>query len=290
MKLLRLIHAEWRKLRGRGLAYAILLFGALPGLVAAGLLYGYLRLNQQVDPTAADSLDWLVAAEVGSALAGPFPLNAFVLMLLIAVLWAEDYALGTAGMIYVRPVPRLLVFLAKAITGLLVCFASVAAAALLAALAGLVLFGASGDPSLLAGGPFTFAAWMGELGFVAKAWRIGLGVASATTLMLPALAISSVLATVTRSPLLSFVGTVLLLIGDALFAGLLFLWGKTELSGHEAAATLYEWTFFASRDFWPLHGADDFFAQAGSDLGRTIGYSLLLLAFAAFLHGRLDER
>jgi hypothetical protein len=273
-----MIGAEWRKVRGRGLAYAVLVFGLLHGVAAVALLFAMGKASEQVQPGAAEGLDWLLAADVAVGLAS-FPVNGLVLLVLFAILWAEDLSIGTAAMILSRPVRRAEVFAAKAVLGIGVTFASISLAMGVAAVLGLAVFGTGGDASQF---PIQASRWMADVdGTLPKLLRIGWGTVLATGIMLPALACA---------PLLTLAGSLLTLAADAGATAILWAWAQTDLASAQTAGTLKEWTFWSSRDLFGHHGTLTLLSEGTGDLGRTLGFSLVLLALALLVLQRRDIR
>jgi len=282
-----MIGAEWRKVRGRGLAYAVLVFGLLHGVAAVALLFAMGKASEQVQPGAAEGLDWLLAADVAVGLAS-FPVNGLVLLVLFAILWAEDLSIGTAAMILSRPVRRAEVFAAKAVLGIGVTFASISLAMGVAAVLGLAVFGTGGDASQF---PIQASRWMADVdGTLPKLLRIGWGTVLATGIMLPALACAALLASITKSPLLTLAGSLLTLAADAGATAILWAWAQTDLASAQTAGTLKEWTFWSSRDLFGHHGTLTLLSEGTGDLGRTLGFSLVLLALALLVLQRRDIR
>jgi ABC-type transport system involved in multi-copper enzyme maturation permease subunit len=288
MRLLRMIFAEWRKLRGRGLVYAVLLFGLLHGVFAVGLLFVSGAAKDRMSPGSSDALEWTLAGDFAVWWAGIFPFNAAVLLVLFAILWAEDLAIGTAAMILVRPVRRIELFAAKAVMGMLVVFGSILLALLTAASLGLVLFGVEGDPSQFA---MPVAQWLADVDSGAiRMVRILWGAVLATVLLLPALAFSALFGAITKSPLLTLAGSLLALFADAGITAILWAWSQTDLVSAEMAGTLKEWTIWSSREFYNHHGTLTLFADGAADLGRTLGYSAVILGLALVTLQRRDIR
>ena len=69
------------------------------------------------EPMAA--MDWLVGVDL-TVTSMAYPLFGMVFTFLISVLWAQDFSLGTLGMIVVRPVARWKLFGAKALVSVAV--------------------------------------------------------------------------------------------------------------------------------------------------------------------------
>lgn len=287
MRLLRMVGAEWRKVQGRGLVWAVLIFGMLHGAFGVAVLYTMGAAADQSQPGTSDSLDWILAADVSVGLAS-YPINGLILLVLFAILWAEDLSIGTAAMILVRPVRRAEVFLAKAILGTGVSFASIALAGMSGSIIGLIVLGTGGDTAPML---FPTLEWMNEVeSDVGKLLRIGYGTVLATVLMLPALAFAALFASLTKSPLLTLAGTVLALVADAGSTAILWALGRTDLAAAETANTVREWTLWASRDLYEHHGPLTLWAEGAGDLGRTLGYSAGLLLLAALVFQRRDIR
>ena len=301
--------AEWRKASGRGLAWAILLFGLLHGLVAVGML----ALGREAETrfaqgeSAVDSLNWLVSAELAVSLAA-MPVNGLALLLLYAMIWAEDFSLGTIAMVFVRPVPRWTVFAAKATVAFEAALLSMTLALVTGAVLGLPLFGLEADLTRI--GPDTpFIGWMGS----AESHLLPIlgGVLTGALVTLPALGCAAMLGALSRSPVLTLFGSMMVLLADGGVAFVTTLWsgfargacaqdaptGKAftpsqmdavECPDAELPERLNELTIWASREFLGLRGQADFFSEAGMSLGVTAGWSALFLALGLLLFVRRD--
>ncbi len=287
MRLLRMVRAEWRKVKGRGLVWAVLVFGLLHGVAAVGLLYAMGVASEQVQEGSSEGLDWLLAADVSVGLAS-FPLNGLVLLILFAILWAEDLSIGTAAMILVRPVRRVEVYVAKALLGTGVAFGSIVLAMVTGGLLGMLVFGFDGDATKF---PIQAAQWMADVdGGGAKLLRIAYGTVLATAIMLPALALAAIIASITQSPLLTLAGSILGLVGDAGITAILWAWAQTDLASAETAASIREWTMWSSRDLYSHHGTLTTLTDGLPDLARTVGYSLGMLLLGLLIFQRRDIR
>ncbi len=249
--------AEWRKIRGRGLLYAVLLFGACHGLLAAGAVKAMEVLGNkfaegQSNGQPGDPIDLAVAAELGLSLA-VFPVNGFVLLFLFAIIWAEDFSLGTMAMIFSRAVPRWKVFAAKACVSLAAGALSLALAATAALVLGLVLFGTDGDVTLLEGTPLV--GWMAQVpGLAERLVHVASGVLAGTLILLPVIAVTALAGALSRSPVVTLFSSMLLLFADFFMHSALALWGGLDVRGHEAALQLSHWTIWAGRDLFAIHG------------------------------------
>ena len=310
--------AEWRKIRGRGLAYAVLLFGLLHGIAVPfladllGPVFGWVADNVLKHPAEEASLfDWLVAGDL-SLTAATSPLNSLVLLLLASVLWSQDFSLGTMAMIFVRPVSRLRVFLSKVAVCWGLAFASLGLALAAGLLIGMPLFGSSGDVGTLAqietciSPPcWPYVSWMAEvsdealaagdaakpvvLGVIPRLLGIFQGLLLGTLMMGPLLGLTALIANLTRSPVLTLFGSLFILLADGMVHWALWAWGKVDsLVGNEAAGELSEWTIWASRDFYGLHGSGELFAQGGQNLLATTIYTVVFFGLAGLLFIRRD--
>ena len=266
--MLGLCLAEWRKVKGRGLAPAILLFGALHGLVGPALLKGLQVLNNKTMGKDLDPFDFLAGAEAGLQLAA-FPVNGFALVLLASIVWAEDFSLGTLAMVFVRPVARWRIFAAKVLVCWGIGLASILLALLVGGVLGLFLFGTTFDPVALKGLPF--AGWMAGIeGMGSRLLRVLAGVGAATLLLGPAFMLCALCANVSRSPVLTLFGTVFVLVGDFFVYLLLNAWKAAKLDGGEAAGKVADWTLWAGRGLFSRHTADDPWAEIGLQLAPTL--------------------
>ncbi|HCP44542.1 MAG TPA: hypothetical protein DIU15_00670 [Deltaproteobacteria bacterium] len=297
--LLGLCLAEWRKAKGRGLAYAVLLFAAAHGVLAALVLKGLDALQQKALASGAlpspalgpgagpqDPFDLLVAGEAALHMA-VFPVNGFALLLLAAMVWAEDFSLGTLAMLFVRPVSRGRVFLAKSIVLLAAAAMSIGIALCTALTLGAILSGFSAELEQLQTMPLV--GWMAsEPSMGARAARLISGWLAGTLLMAPALGLAALVAALTRSPVLTLFGTLLLLVGDFFVFLALSAWGKTSLESAELAGFWAGWTLWGSRSFFPLHGPATIVSQGLGSLCITLAYSILFFGLALWLFVRRD--
>ena len=300
--------AEWRKARGRGLAWAVLLFGLLHGVAGAAAIWVGTRAEARMVAEPVDSVTWLVAGEMAISFAA-LPVNGLGLLLLFAVLWAEDFSLGTIAMVFVRPVARWRVFAAKTTVAITTAFASGAIALVTGLALGLVLFGTEGDLTRI--GPDTpFIGWMSTAD--SHFLPILGGVVTCALAAVPSVAIAALLAALTRSPVLTLFGSMMVLLGDAGFAGAMTLWQKLELGTCQQAAMnrgavtgpkdleslacpdalvperLHDLTIWAGRDFLGLRGGADFWSEAVEPLAVTLGWSGLFLGIGLLLFTRRD--
>ena len=308
--------AEWRKIRGRGLLYAVLTFGACHGLLAAGAVKAMLVLGNkfsegQIGGQPGDPIDLAVAAELGLSLAA-LPVNGFVLLFLFAILWAEDFSLGTMAMIFCRAVPRWKVFAAKACVSLAAGALSLALAATTALLLGLVLFGIDGDVSLLDGAPMV--GWMADVpGLAERLLHVASGVLAGTVVLLPVIAVAALAGSLSRSPVVTLFSSMLVLFADFFVHSALGLWGGLDVRGHEAALQLSRWTIWGGRDLFDIHGPwsaawaataidpgtaalaeaaasipPSAWSLLGQPLAATLGYTLALGTLAMLLFCKRD--
>ncbi|MBJ94175.1 MAG: hypothetical protein CMP23_06805 [Rickettsiales bacterium] len=253
-----LCSAEFRKLRGRGLLPAVLLFGAAHG-IAAGLgiraleLLGGKALDASGVESSRDLLDFTVAGEVALQLAAA-PIHGFAMLLLFAILWAEDFSLGTMAMIVSRPVARWRVFAAKFTVGSCCAAASLLMALLTALVLGTALFGLNGDLSALESIPLV--GWMAALpSLPMRLIHLLSGVLAGTLVLLPALSITALLGNLSRSPVLTLFSSLLILLADFFAHGILSIWSNSQLRGAELAEMVQPWTLWGSgRALFKIHG------------------------------------
>ena len=249
--------AELRKLRGRGLLYAVLLFGAAHGLAAgAGLkameLLGDKFSEGQGGQSIADPIDFSIVGEFALNLAIT-PVNGFALLLLFSILWAEDFSLGTMAVIFSRPVHRWRIFAAKFVVALVCGAASISLAVVTGLALGLVLFGITGDVSLLDSAPMV--GWMAQFpAITTRLLHTTSGVVLGTLLLLPAIAVTALVGNVTRSPIMTLFGAMLGLFADFFVHSVLSLWGTSELDSAPVAQALSRWNIWAGRDLFEVHG------------------------------------
>jgi len=315
--------AELRKVRGRGLLYATLLFGAFHGVVAPliaqlTVFAGESAMEKLAPGDAAgapsDSLDWLVAADL-SQTAVTLPVFALVFLFVMSILWAQDFSLGTLGMLVIRPVSRLKIFLSKVAVSWGLVGSCLLLAVVLGGAIGLPLFGVSGDVEKLAvvelcvdpdDSPcFPFVSWMAETptadmasGEAAEpvALSLGrrlLGVFQGFLLALlgfgPIIGLVAAVATITRSPVLTLFGSLFVLVADALATFLFTVWASLEsVGGHEIAGQLRELTLWSVRGFYRLHGTGEIFERGGGDIALTCLYTGIFLGLAGWQFIRRD--
>ncbi len=249
--------AEFRKLRGRGLLYAVLVFGAAHGLVANAAIkamevIGGNMSKSQIGQDLGDPVDFSVAGELALNLATT-PVNGFALLFLFAILWAEDFSLGTMAMIFSRPVRRSKVFAAK-FTVALACGAASLSLAVLTGLAlGLVMFGTTGDITMLEAAPFV--GWMAQFpGVATRLLHTASGIAAGTLLLIPVVGITALIGNLTRSPVMTLFGAMLALFGDFFVHSVLGLWGRSDLDSSEMVLAISRWNIWAGRDLFDVHG------------------------------------
>lgn len=262
--LLGLCIAEWRKVRGRGLAYAVLLFGLLHGLAGAGAIKGGLALGAKLGGGGdVDPVDWLIGGDLSLYLAA-FPVNGLAILLAACILWAEDHSLGTLAMIFVRPVSRAKVFAGKLLVSWGIGALSLALATGTGLLLGIVLLGFSGDVGYLAGSPVV--GWAaappdvpamglsavtpvaGEaMGTGARMGWMFLRLLAATLVLGPSVALAALVAQVTRSPILTLFGSMFLLLLDGMVWAGSSAWGASNLDGNALASKVAEFTLFGAR-------------------------------------------
>lgn len=278
--------AEWRKAKGRGLAWAVLLFGGLHGLLGPSALKGLELLNEKTVGKDLDPFDFLAGADAALTLAA-FPVNGFALLLLASILWAEDFSLGTMAMVLVRPVARWRVFVAKVLVVWGVGLASLALASLIGAALGLVLFGTTFDAASAQGMPI--AGWMAGIdGGGTRALRVLAGLGAATLLLGPSFLLAALVANVTRSPVMTLFGSIFVLVADFFVYLLGKAWAGAKLSGGELAGTTSDFTIWAGRDLFTRHAAEDPWTDLWMPLAPTLGATLLFGALALWLFVRRD--
>jgi hypothetical protein len=99
------------------------------------------------------------------------------------------------------------------------------------------------------------------------------------------------MAVLTRSPVLTLFGSLFLLLFDALATMMFSIWGSIEgLSGSGFARTVSEWTIWANREFYALHGSGRLFADGWAELLGTCLYTGLFFTLAGWLFVRNDVR
>jgi len=304
---LGLCRAEWMKIRGRGLGWAVLLFGLAHGLLAPAAIRGLLALGAQVGAGETDPVDFLVGADAALYFA-VFPVNGFALLLLACILWAEDYSLGTMAMIFVRPVARWKVFAAKATVAWGVSVGSLVLATVVGAVFGLLFLGPGGEIGLLGSAPVV--AWMtavptddafaiaaaggalpeGEaLGVFARGGWIFVRLLACALILAPAVAVSALAAQITRSPVLTLFGSLVVFVADGFVWAIALAWGKSNLSYHEAAATIAEWTILgARRGFFRANMEGAAIGDLWPGGVMTLVYTLLFGGLALWLFQKRD--
>lgn len=267
--MLGLCVAEWRKAKGRGLAPAVLLFGALHGLLGPALLKGLEVLSEKTLGAEKDPFDFLAGADAALQMAA-FPVNGFALVLLAAIVWAEDFSLGTLAMVFVRPVARWRVFLAKVLVCWGLGFVSILAAVVVGGVLGLFLFGTTFEPASLEG--MIFVGWMVDVEAMGERLLRVLGGLGAATLVLgPAFMLCALCANLSRSPVLTLFGTIFVLVADFFVFLLLKGWSAAKLDGGELAGKASEWTLWAGRGLFARHTS----AEPWTDIALQLAPTLL---------------
>jgi len=297
--------AEFRKVRGRGLAYAVLLFGLLHGLAGAGAVRGLLYVSEKFSGPegALDPVDWLVGGDIGLYLA-TFPAQGFALLLLAAILWAEDFSLGTMAMIFSRPVARWKVFAAKAVVTWAVGIAATVMAVLTGLLLGMILLGFDGEIGLLVNAPVV--NWMAQvpeagitpndsgllvgepLGVLTRLWGITVGVLLASLAMGPIVAVAGFAASVSRSPVMTLFGSIFILGMDAMVFWAAQFYSLGNFKWKETAVALKGWTIWGSSNFYELRGTGEVLSQGWQPMCITLGYTAIFGALALWLFIRRD--
>lgn len=244
VSLLRLCRAEWFKIRGRGLAAAVLLLASLHGLAAVAVLYGVQAMNNDATKVPQDFFSVLPALRLSLQLVG-LPLNAFAVLLLAALLWAEDFSLGTLAMVFVRPVRRARIFLAKLLVALGITLGTQVAALLVGGVVGVLFFGFGSDVEL-ARAPMMAQALMSEEPTGAQLMGVVAGMGRGLLLLSAPLALTSLLASLTRSPVLTLFGTLFVIAADGTLSLVLKAWAGLRLSGGELARDVVQWTLTQS--------------------------------------------
>jgi hypothetical protein len=278
--------AEWRKAKGRGLAPAVLLFGALHGVLGPAVLKGMELLSEKTLGADKDPFDLLAGADAALQMAA-FPVNGFALLLLASILWAEDFSLGTLAMVFVRPVARWRIFAAKVLVTWGMGFLSLALAAGVGAAVGLVLFGTTFDPEALRG--MIFAGWMAEVGGTGeRVLRLLGGLGAATLLLGPAFLLAALCANISRSPVLTLFATLFVLVADFFVFLVLKGWEAAKLDGGEAAGKAAEWTLWAGRGLFGRHAEVDPWTGIGMQLAPTLLGVAIFGGLALLLWTRRD--
>jgi ABC-type transport system involved in multi-copper enzyme maturation permease subunit len=303
---LGLCRAEWMKIRGRGLAWAVLLFGLLHGVLAPGAIRGVLALGHKLGAGESDPVDFLVGADAALYLA-VFPINGFALLLLACILWAEDFSLGTMAMIFVRPVPRWKVFAAKAVVAWGVGVVSLVLAVGCGGLLGLVLLGFSGDIGLLGSAPvvgwmaavsedsFAIAAAANQvpqgepLGVLVRMAWIAARLGVCALLLAPAVAIAAFVAQVTRSPILTLFGSMVVFVIDGFTWAIASAWGaSTSLAYHDIAARVADLTLIGARRGLFRANMDGAIGDLWPAGALTVAYTLVFGGLALWLFQKRD--
>jgi ABC-type transport system involved in multi-copper enzyme maturation permease subunit len=254
-------------------------------------------------------MDWLVAADL-SQTATTLPFFGGVVLFLLAVLWAQDFSLGTLGMLSIRPVSRRKIFLSKVAVSWLIVAVSIGLALLCGGLVGLPLFGITGDVAALASinlcinpsdAPcFPYISWMAtlpgdELAAAGEANAVALGMGLRLTgvfqgyllavlLHGPVIGIVALVATVTRSPVLTLFGSLFLFVADGLATLFLRVWAAIEgIDGSVIAEQLQGITLWSTRGIYRLHGSGELFERGGAELGFVCLYTVLALGLAGWV-------
>ncbi len=297
--------AEWRKIRGRGLAYAVLLFGLLHGLAGAGAIKGGLALGAKLGGGGdIDPVDWLIGGDLSLYFAA-FPVNGLAILLAACILWAEDHSLGTMAMIFVRPVSRAKVFASKLVVSWGIGALSLALATGTGLLLGILLLGFGGDVGYLAGTPVVgWAAAPAEvpatglsavtpvageaMGVGARMGWLAVRVLVATLVLGPWIALAALVAQVTRSPILTLFGSMFLLLMDGMVWAGASAWGASNLDGNVLAGRIAEWTIFGARRALYRANMDGAIGDLWPGGVLTLLYTAILAGFALHLFVKRD--
>jgi hypothetical protein len=299
----RMAAAELRRLQGRFLLPMVIGIGALHGVAGAGMI----ALGNAIatERGGEDSVTALVAVDLALRLAS-LPVNGLALLLIFAVLWAEDYGLGTMGAMLSRPVRRVDLFVAKALAGLTIAAGSLCAAGLTGFVLGAAVAGFAGDPATM--GPDTpFVGWMAGTEPAARvAWTLA-AFPTGIGLMLPALGVSALCGALTRSPVGTLFGSIAALLTDAGATAVASMWSSyawqrcgtpppsmggaadAVCEGARLPDLLRELTIWAGRGLGEGRGSWELYAEAaGKPALVTLVWTGLLLAAGAALLARRD--
>ena len=243
------VRAEWTKIWRRGFGRAGLVIAAAHGVLVFLVMFGIYAVGRwgPFKAQGAEEFDIFDGLQAGEwTLFSLFlPVMGIVLMAVIGELYGGEYAQRTYSLLMIRPVPRWKIFVSKFIAAYGYVLLVMLVATLIATVLGLAAFGGSremgmGDP-LLTGmaEPPGFGARLGQLcvTFLALAYT-----------MLPILAITAMMAIITRSTALTVTYVIILMVIDG-GVWLTFPW-VTQALEYEIFEQIKPYTILASRLFW----------------------------------------
>ncbi len=245
----RTVRAEWTKIWRRGFGRAGLVIALAHGVLVFLIMFGIYAVGRWGPFKAQggdqfDIFDGLMAGE-WTLFSLFLPVMGIVLMAVVGELYGGEYAQRTYSLLLIRPVPRWKVFVSKFVASygyvLLVIFAATAVATVL----GFAAFGTSRD---LGGGDPLLTGMIEEPGFGQRLGQFLVAFLSIAYTMLPILALTAMMAVITRSTALTVTYVIILMVIDG-GIWLTFPW-VTQALEYEIFDQLKPYTILANRLFW----------------------------------------
>ena len=277
--MLGMVRAEWTKIWRRGFGTVGLVLAGVHAILVFLLQFAFHAVQKwgvkAPDRGAVDIFDGVQTGE-WTVFALYLPVMGVVLLAVVGELFAGEYSQRTYSLLLIRPVPRWQVFAAKFLAAYGYVLMLLAAAAVVATVLGLAAFGTSRvliDPMY---------AMPGELGleqsFGLRLGELGIKFVAVALSLVPVVALTALLAVVTRSTALTVTYTIILLIIDG-GIWLTFPWVAQALE-YEVFAEVKKYTLMASRSFmfpYYFQSAEmtlaELLRESALALGLLVGYT-----------------
>ncbi len=281
-----MVHAEWIKLWRRGFAMAGLVVAVIHGLLVFVVMFGVHGIQRwgakAQGGLPADLFDGIQGGE-WTLFALYLPVMGVVLLAVVGELFAGEYAQRTYSLLLIRPVARWRVFGAKFTASFLYVMLILAVAMLVASVLGLAAFGTSRQ-MVMAGADLPVGLGM-EQSFGLRLAELAVKYLAFSISMLPILAITALLAVVTRSTALTVTYTIILLIIDG-GVWLTFPY-VTQALEYEIFGQIKPFTLLANRNFVVAYffGAGEmtigeFLSESWKQLGLIAAYTAAFVGAA----------
>ena len=280
------VRAEWTKIWRRGFGRAGLVIALAHGVLCFLIMFAIYAVGRW-GPFAAqgggefDVFDGLMAGE-WTLFSLFLPVMGIVLMAVVGELYGGEYAQRTYSLLLIRPVPRYKVFLSKFIAAYGYVLFIIALTSLIATVLGLAAFGLSRD---FGGGDPLLTGLIEEPGFGQRLGQYCVTFVAISYTMLPILALTALMAVVTRSTALTVTYVIILMVIDG-GIWLTFPW-VTQALDYEIFEQLKPYTILATRLFWwdmffapePMV-LKEFFSESWKALLLSLGYSAAAIGAA----------
>jgi len=281
-----MVHAEWIKLWRRGFAMAGLVVAVIHGLLVFVVMFGVHGIQRwgakAQGGLPADLFDGIQGGE-WTLFALYLPVMGVVLLAVVGELFAGEYAQRTYSLLLIRPVARWRVFGAKFTASFLYVMLILAVAMLVASVLGLAAFGTSRQ-MVMAGADLPVGLGM-EQSFGLRLAELAVKYLAFSISMLPILAITALLAVVTRSTALTVTYTIILLIIDG-GVWLTFPY-VTQALEYEIFGQIKPFSLLANRNFVVAYffGAGEmtigeFLSESWKQLGLIAAYTAAFVGAA----------